>query len=120
MVPGQVPSDFDLQDANADEAAGRHAILVDLYSEFQGAAGAYAALGVLLPLLGGASVLFEWTERSPEVLFLIGAVLFVAMMSIALYSLVWFLWARKRLKAVEEHMRVAWEREVPSKRLDAD
>ena len=104
MLPGQVPSDLDLHEIDRGEAAGRHAILSDLYGEFQGAALGYALLAVLIPGLLVASAHFGWTNNSPNLLHLIAAIAFVALTTIAVYAWAWFFWTRRRLRAVRKRM----------------
>ncbi len=104
MLPGQVPSDLDLHEIDRGEAAGRHAILSDLYGEFQGAALGYALLAVLIPGLLVTSAHYGWSDSSPDFLHLIAVIAFVTLTAIAVYAWAWFFWTRRRLRAVRKRM----------------
>lgn len=95
MWPGEVPSDFEIEEESHDRLAGRWTILVDLYSEFQGECGAYLFLAFLIPGLLVASVFFEWTQR-PLLTLAIAAVVFIICITVSLHAYIWFRWVKKR------------------------
>ena len=104
LWPSWVPSDMDVDTASFTELAGRRAMLLDLYGEFQGEAGAYAFFAVLLPALSMASIYFNWDEGYPATTVIIALAMFVGLGAVSLHSLVWFLWVRRRLRRVEKLM----------------
>lgn len=106
MLPGEVPSDRDLERSGRGEAAERLSLLIDINGEFEDAAQAFAFWGVALPALFVASAYFGWTDTNPAIQVFIAAVLFVALMAVSLYALVWSRWTRKRLTAVNKRMEV--------------
>lgn len=106
MIPTEVPSDSDMHEVGRSELVGRWTILVEISSEFQGAVGAYALLGILFPCILIASAIFGWTSQEQAFwLLLWAAIIFVGCMSISLYTLIWYFWARKRERAIYDLMR---------------
>ena len=111
-MPGQVPGDLD-DDESSDYFSGKEPLLIDLYSEFQGLYGARLFIAFLFPGIMVASVIFEWASR-PELALLGAAAIFIACISISFYSLIWFLWVKKRLRIAEDMMRKKYEKEQRS------
>ena len=95
MLPGEVPSDLDVEDENHDSLVGRWTILVDLQAEFGGAFRAYLLFAFLIPGLLFASAYFGWTDR-PSITLAAAFVVFVVLLTVSLYSFVWYRWAKKR------------------------
>ncbi len=102
LWPSWVPSDMDVDTASFTELAGRRAMLLDLYGEFRGQASAYALFAVLLPILSMASSYFY--EANSTFRMFIALAFSIGLGAVSLHSLVWFLWARRRLKHVEKLM----------------
>ena len=101
MIPTEVPSDLDVREVSREELSGRWTILVDISSDFQGAAGAYAVVGFVFPSILIASVIFGWTDHNHAFWWLLlAAAIFIGCLAISLYSLVWYIWARKRERLI--------------------
>jgi hypothetical protein len=104
MLPGKVLSDNDDGKEAHAYYAGRWTLLSDLQREFGGLFGAYLFLAFLFPGALIASVFFEWVER-PGMTLVFAATLFVALLSISLFSLAWYRWAKKREQRAFEMMQ---------------
>lgn len=99
MWPGTVSSDLDVHEVSIGDLFGRWTILVDVRAEFQGAAGAYGLLAIVVAILTAAGVQLGWVENTGRAVS-IAAVAFVIFSTVSLYSLLWFYWANKRSKRV--------------------
>ncbi len=97
----EIPSDIDVERETAEHLGGRYTILSDLCSEFQGAVGAFALIGVVLPgvMLGG--VIFGWISDQHELRAILGAAaFFIACMTLSINSWIWLRWLRRRKRFV--------------------
>ena len=106
-------SDLDVEEESLEALGGRWSILLDLYIEFQGAVGAYALFAVLLPGLIVASVFFGWGwgASKPGLMLLVALISFTVLVTISLYSWIWYRCVRRRYRRVKELMDLKSELE---------
>lgn len=106
MVPTKVLSDDNFDNLSREQLHARWTLLVDLRSEFQGSWGAYFFIAVLITVAVGAGAFFGLEGfKNPSILsvaLLYGLV--VALLTVSLYSYVWFRWIDKRFRRVNERL----------------
>jgi hypothetical protein len=111
MLPGQIDSDDDVETASHAELSGRWSLLIDLQREFGGAFGAYLIFAILWP--GGlvAYTVFGSPDNPTRILFG-AALIFIVCLTISLYTLWWYVWAKRREAKTFELMQRRGEEEL--------
>lgn len=95
LTPGEVPSDIDLTKENADQLAGRWAILVDLTGHFQGSYLVYLTLAIVIPTVAVIGLAWGWFEDQVFTL-VITITAFVALIALSIQSFALYRWTKKR------------------------
>lgn len=101
MLPSDVPSDYDVEDAGIDNLLGRQDILVDIRAEFQAAAGIFLFFAGLVPVIFLPMWVLDKLDNEWRSI-LLSFIGFIALLTGSLYSYIWFRWADKRLKVVQK------------------
>ena len=111
MLPGRIDSDEDLETDSHAQLSGRWSLLVDLQREFGGAFGAFLIIAIVLP--GGLVANVAWGSPDNPDLVLVGAAIsFVVCLTISLYALWWYVWAKRREEKTFQMMQRRGEEEL--------
>jgi hypothetical protein len=110
MLPGHINSDDDLETASHAGLSARWSLLVDLQAEFGGAFVAYLLLAFVVPCSLLAYVMWG-SPASPYGVIVGAAVIFSVCLTISLYSLWWYVWAKRREERAFKLMQQRGEEE---------